>query len=110
MYNQLKCLLVSLFLSIGLASWADDCIVDGIYYELDANKKEASVRPCGDGRYQGSVIIPASIQYFVFPAAPFPGSFFRLSSSQARRQDSAAAGRDAAAPSDEETVRTATDG
>ena len=62
MYNQLKCLLVSLFLSIGLASWADDCIVDGIYYELDANKKEACVKPCGDGRYQGPVVIPASIQ------------------------------------------------
>ena len=62
MYNVLKCLLVSFFLSIGLVSWADDCIVDGIYYELDAIKKEACVKPCGDGRYQGQVLIPASIQ------------------------------------------------
>ena len=62
MYNVLKCLLVSFFLSIGLASWADDCIVDGIYYELDTIKKEACVKPCGDGRYQGQVLIPASIQ------------------------------------------------
>ena len=62
MYNVLKCLLVSFFLSIGLASWADDCIVDGIYYELDTIKKEACVKPCGDGRYQGQVMIPASIQ------------------------------------------------
>ena len=62
MYNVLKCLLVSFFLSIGLVSWADDCIVDGIYYELDADKKEACVKPCGDGRYQEQVIIPSSIQ------------------------------------------------
>ena len=61
MYNVLKCLLVSFFLSIGLVSWADDCIVDGIYYELDTIKKEACVKPCGDGRYQGQVLIPASI-------------------------------------------------
>ena len=46
MYNVLKCLLVSIFLSMGLATRADDCLVDGIYYELDANKKEACVKPC----------------------------------------------------------------
>ena len=62
MYKVLQCVLVSLFLSSGITSWADDCLVDGIYYEVDADKKEASVRPCSDGRYQGPVIIPASIQ------------------------------------------------
>ena len=58
----LKSLLMCLFLLKGLVSWADDCVVDGIYYELDADKKEACVKPCGDGRYQGQVIIPSSIQ------------------------------------------------
>ena len=62
MKKYLRVLSLLLIIIVAGKSAAYEACVDGIYYELDTIKKEACVKPCGDGRYQGQVLIPASIQ------------------------------------------------
>lgn len=65
----LKCLLLSILSLAGIKAQAYDCQVNGIYYDLDASAKTASVT-CLDyssgnnqSAYTGSVTIPSSITY-----------------------------------------------
>ena len=58
MKNKLTLTLFAFVLS--LTSWAET--IDGIYYELDASNKTASVTS-GDDKYSGEVVIPATVSY-----------------------------------------------
>ena len=53
-------LIIMLFCMTGLSSFASDCEVDGIYYNL--NGENATVTS-GDNKYTGDVVIPSSIIY-----------------------------------------------
>ena len=46
---------------LALSAWANFVKIDGIYYDLDSNKKTASVT--NGVSYKGDIIIPASVTY-----------------------------------------------
>ena len=56
-----KIILTLLAFVLSLTSWAETKI-NGIYYELDASSKTASVTSCDD-EYSGEVTIPSTVSY-----------------------------------------------
>ena len=58
-------LLMLLIVSSSLPLYAYDCCVDGVYYNLDTSKQEASVtrESTSDRGYSGDLIIPSEIEY-----------------------------------------------
>lgn len=61
--NKLKTLfLLFSVLCFGMEAFAYDVCVDGIYYTIDTDCKEASVTS-GDTKYRGNVTIPSSFDY-----------------------------------------------
>ena len=52
-----------LLLLTNLMASADDCQVDGIYYNLDTSRKTAEVTVNSDSGYSGRVNIPSSVSY-----------------------------------------------
>ena len=62
----MKRILLSLFaVLLSCSTWAHDAEIDGIYYNLDANTKEATVTLKGwyGNSYSGDVVIPSSVTY-----------------------------------------------
>ena len=61
----LKCLFFGIFSLIGVNTFAYDCQVDGIFYNLDTTAKTASVtyRYSTYSSYSGAVTIPSTITY-----------------------------------------------
>ena len=68
MYMKKTFLLLTLLFGI-LSAWAHDAEVDGIFYNLDAGNKTATVTFKGyrynayDGEYAGDVVIPKAVTY-----------------------------------------------
>ena len=45
---------------IALSAWAYDVQIDGIYYDIN----RSAIVTSGDSKYQGDIIIPASVTYY----------------------------------------------
>lgn len=61
----LKTILLALFAFVGQNVFAYDCVVGGIYYDLDDTNRTASVtyKDSSYKSYSGTVTIPESISY-----------------------------------------------
>ena len=61
--NSLRALFLSLAVLLSLPMLAIQVKIDGIYYELNADAKQATVIENSSGRYSGEVIIPESVEH-----------------------------------------------
>ena len=63
LHNSLRTLFLSLAVLMSLPMMAEKTEIDGIYYDLDAQIKEAKVIANSGEMYSGKIIIPESVNY-----------------------------------------------
>ena len=56
-------LLLLLLSTMSIKAKTYDCLINGIYYNLNTSKREAEVTSSGSDSYMGAVSIPKSITY-----------------------------------------------
>ena len=63
LHNSLRALLMSLAVLMSLPVLAVEVEIKGIYYDLNAETKQATIIKKSSGEYSGEVIIPESVEY-----------------------------------------------
>ena len=61
--NSLRALFLSLAVLLSLPMLAVEVEIDGIYYDLNAEAKQATVIKKSSGEYSGNVVIPESVEF-----------------------------------------------
>ena len=60
---SLRALLLSLAVLLSLPMLAEKVEIDGIWYDLDAETKQATVTSKSSGKYSGKVVIPETVEF-----------------------------------------------